>query len=564
MPLVDIPPTAKDLPPFSTTLKVSAEDWEATPASVKDLIRQLFDELQHLQAEVQQLREQLGKHSQNSSKPPSSDPPQAPKYSPKARTGRPAGGQPGHADTHRPLVPEEQLAAPPIPCRPAACQHCGQALTEHDCQPNPARHQVIDLPPIIAHIREYQRYTASCPHCGKTTQADLPPGVPSGSYGPVVTALVCLLTGFYHLSKRAVSDLMADCFQVPISEASVQHVEQTMSAAMATPWQEVHDAVQTADQANLDETGWNQQRDPDPSPPALPTADPSPSPQDAPTMMEPCLSDATPAPAPSPRAPQTATPPPLSADATSAAAPPTTGNLKKAWLWVAVIPYAIFFVIRRSRGSQVAKEILGPLFAGILNSDRWLAYHWCETVRRQLCWAHLLRDFTAIAERDGVAHRIGIALLAHAEIMFWLWFRVRDGTLTLADFQQAMAPIMEAVEALLKEGADTAGGRTAKTCRWLYAHKEALWTFVHIAGVEPTNNRAEQAIRAAVIWRKLCYGTQTSAGSRYVERILTVVATCRLQQRSVLGGNCKLPLKIVSNVGLLALPTDDFWIIGMT
>ena len=84
---------------------------------------------------------------------------------------------------------------------------------------------------------------------------------------------------------------------------------------------------------------------------------------------------------------------------------------------------------------------------------------------------------------------------------------------------------------MLQQGADTAGGSTATTCRWLYAHKEALWTFVRIEGIEPTNNLAEQAIRAAVIWRKLCYGTQTSAGSRYVERILTVVATCRLQQR---------------------------------
>ena len=88
----------------------------------------------------------------------------------------------------------------------------------------------------------------------------------------------------------------------------------------------------------------------------------------------------------------------------------------------------------------------------------------------------------AIAERGGIAHRIGTAVLAHADIMFLLWFRVRDGTLTLPEFQQAMEPIMAAVEALLKEGADTAGGRTATTCRWLYAHKKALWTFVYIAG----------------------------------------------------------------------------------
>ena len=139
-----------------------------------------------------------------------------------------------------------------------------------------------------------------------------------------------------------------------------------------------------------------------------------------------------------------------------------------------------------------------------------------------------------MAEREGAAHRIGRALLGHADLMFWLWFRVRDGTLAFADFQEAMTPIIQAVETLLQDGAATAGGRTATTCRWLYAHRAALWTFVRVAGMEPTNNRAEQAIRTAVLWRKLCFGTQTSAGSRYVERVLSVVATCRLHRRPVL------------------------------
>ena len=139
-----------------------------------------------------------------------------------------------------------------------------------------------------------------------------------------------------------------------------------------------------------------------------------------------------------------------------------------------------------------------------------------------------MRDFTAITERGGVAKRIGNALLAQAEHMFDLWFRIRDGTLPFAEFHQAMVPIMETVGVLLREGADTAGSSTATTCRWLVKHEAALWAFVWVAGMEPTNNRAEQAIRTAVIWRKICFGTQTSAGSRYVERILTVVATCRL------------------------------------
>jgi transposase len=486
MVAVSLAPDSLDAAPLFTGLDVSAEEWAATPAPVRRGVQRLWEELQRL-------REQVGKTSQNSSKPPSSDPPSAPKRAAKAHTGRHAGGQPCHADTNRALVPADQLKRPPIPCHPATCHHCGHALSAADCPAPPHRHQVIDIPPVVADIIEYQLYTATCPCCGQDTPAALPAGVPAGGYGPVVTAMVTTLTGLYHLSKRAVSDLLGTFFQVPISEATVQHQEQTMSAALQAPWQEVHAAVQAADAAHLDETGWYQQRDPDP-----PAAEAEAS--------------ASPAPAP--------------------AAPPD--KLHKAWLWVAVCQGAILFLIRRSRGRQVVKELLGPLFAGILITDRWHAYNWVATARRQLCWAHLLRDFTAISERSGVAHQIGTAILAQADAMFALWFRVRDGTLPRPDFQQAMVPIQATVSALLKEGAATASKPTSTTCQWLVEHEAALWTFVRIADIDPTNNRAEQAIRAAVIWRKLCFGTQTSAGSRYVERVLTVVATCRLQQRPVL------------------------------
>ena len=264
-------PASIDVTPLLTALDVNVEDWKVTPWSLQHGVLRLWAAFQHLQQEVQQmhdelqhLREQLGQHSQNSSKPPSTDPPQAPTLPPQERTGRAAGGQRGHGNTNRPLMPVEQLAAPPIPCRPETCQHCGHPLTVEDCRPEPERHQIIDLPPIVAQVFEYQRYTACCPHCGQHTQADLPPGVPRGGYGPMVTAICCLLTGVYHLSKRAVSTLMGDCFQVPMSEASIQKQEQTMSPAMEEPWREALKAVQTAPQVHLDETGWDQSREADP------------------------------------------------------------------------------------------------------------------------------------------------------------------------------------------------------------------------------------------------------------------------------------------------------------
>lgn len=471
--------------PLISLLDVNEEDWEATPPPVQRGVQRLWDELQRL-------REQVGKTSQNSSKPPSSDPPSAPKRERQSPTTRLAGGQPGHADTHRPLVPVDQLKLPPIPCRPETCQHCGHTLAAADCTAPPQPHQVTDVPPVVAETVQYDLYPACCPACGRTTYAALPAGVPTGGYGPRVTAMVAALTGLYHLSKRAVSDLMGTFFQVPISEATVQQQEQVMSTALEAPWQEAHTAVQQATDAHLDETGWYQRRDPDPPPATDPPVASSP---------------------PDPPAPQ--------------------AKLHKAWLWVAVCPQAVCFLIRRSRGSQVVKEMLGA-FAGVLTTDRWHAYNWFAVRRRQLCWAHLLRDFTAMSERPGEAQRVGAALLEQAEKMFALWGRVRDGTLPFPAFQQAMRPIQATVGILLREGATTVGKPTSTTCHWLVQHEEALWAFVRVEGLEPTNNCAEQAIRAAVIWRKLCYGTQTSAGSRYVERILTVVATCRLQQRPVL------------------------------
>lgn len=481
---------------FVTRFEAKPEDWAATPEVIRRGIETLWEE-------NQRFREQLGQTSRNSSRPPSTDPPQAPTPAPAPNTptGRRAGGQPGHADTNRPHIPEEQVTKS-VPCHPTACAHCGHALSVADCAPTPhQRHQVVDLPPVVAEVIEYARFRATCPQCGAATTAPLPAGVPTGGYGPGVTALATLCTGAYHLSKRVTADLLTTVCQVPISVATIQRLEQTMSAALAAPWQAVADAVQQATHVHLDETGWRQQRDPDPSPRGTP--------------------------------PETAE---ATAAATGAEAPDATPTAppKKAWLWVVVCQVAILFLIRRSRGSQVVKELLGAAFGGLLSSDRWSAYNWMETLRRQLCWAHLLRDFVAMSERGGAAGRLGEALLDQTALMFDLWCRVRDGTLSHPDFQRAMAPIQAEIGRLLRAGATPAGSRTAATCQWLVDHEAALWTFVRVAGIPPTNNRAEQAIRAAVIWRKLCFGTQTSAGSRYVERVLTVVATCKLQRRSVL------------------------------
>ena len=201
---------------------------------------------------------------------------------------------------------------------------------------------------------------------------------------------------------------------------------------------------------------------------------------------------------------------------------------------MAVTAVATVFLIRLSRGGKVAQELLGENFGGVVGSDRWSGYQWLDPARRQLCWAHLLRNFEAWIQRGGESQRIGAALQEQAQQMFAWWHRVRDGTLSRAEFQEKMAAVQERVGALLREGAACDHPKTAGTCRNILALEEALWTFVRVEGVEPTNNSAERAIRAGVLWRKGSFGTQSSDGSRFVERMMTVVATLKQQRRNVL------------------------------
>ena len=192
------------------------------------------------------------------------------------------------------------------------------------------------------------------------------------------------------------------------------------------------------------------------------------------------------------------------------------------------------FRLELSRGGQVAQEIRGETFAGIVVSDRWSAYNWLSTVRRQLCWAHLLRNFQAFVDRGGASHRLGEALLSQTELMFQWWPQVRDGTLSRTTFQEQMLAVQRKVGALLRQGTACDDHRTAGTCRDILKREEALWTFVRLEGIEPTNNLGERQIRPSVLWRNRSFGTQSESGSRFAERIMTVVATCKQQGRNAL------------------------------
>jgi transposase len=208
---------------------------------------------------------------------------------------------------------------------------------------------------------------------------------------------------------------------------------------------------------------------------------------------------------------------------------------KLAWLWVAVTDAVIVFRVARGRGKAVAKELLGEHFAGLLVTDRWSAYNWVETARRQLCWAHLLRDFQGMVDRGGVGGPIAAEMLAEAGKMMDWWHRVCEGKLSRAEFQRQVIPVRAAITRLLRDASARAESKTAGMCKEMLKFEPALWTFVNVEGIDPTNNVAERAIRSPVLWRRGSFGNDSAAGSRFTERILTAIATVRLRRGSVLG-----------------------------
>jgi transposase len=207
---------------------------------------------------------------------------------------------------------------------------------------------------------------------------------------------------------------------------------------------------------------------------------------------------------------------------------------KRSWLWVAATRLVAVFAIRGSRSRAAFEQWLGGS-KQVLTTDRYGVYSHLEPERRQLCWAHLRRDFQAMIDRGNAGQAIGQELLELADLVLSQWKQVREGTLSRAVFQAEKLPDLQtALAATLQRGSGCGCAKTAGVCRELRRWRESLWTFAHVLEVEPTNNAAERAVRHAVCWRKTSYGTASATGSRFVERILSVVDSCRLQNRKIL------------------------------
>jgi transposase len=462
-------------------IKVPKADWESTPPSIRALVLVLSDRLKHQEERIAHLEERLNQNSKNSSKPPSSE-----GFGQSSKQKKTVKQRKSQGET-KPSPRQVSKLKPSEACDqvqevlPSTCAECGVSLTGHDKHPH--RHQEIELPPLEPMVIEYRLHQLSCDACGHLTRASLPPGVSPSGYGERLSAIVALLSGPYRQSYRQVCALMDDLFGVSLSRGSVGRLRDEMSAALSAPVAAAKDYVQAQPVLHSDETSFPQGNRDGRNP-----------------------------------------------------------KQTKGWLWVLVTPLVSFFAVVLSRSQAAAKDLIGASYGGIVTSDRYSAYGWIELAQWQVCWAHLKRDFTAMAERIGVSRDIGEGLLRRQRRLFRWWYQVRDGTLSREQFIRQVIYLRQGFKAILEEAGalpiapneKSPLAKTVRTCRRLLKIEPALWTFVFTLGVEPTNNAAERALRAAVIWRKTSFGAQAQSGSLFVARLMTVTTSLKAQGRNIL------------------------------
>jgi transposase len=210
-----------------------------------------------------------------------------------------------------------------------------------------------------------------------------------------------------------------------------------------------------------------------------------------------------------------------------------TQQKKKRTLWAGVAQLVAVFMIQPRRDLAALKQFLCGKLKGILGSDRAKVYNNWPGMR-QLCWAHIKRNWEKWIERGGDGARLGREWLELHRLVFELWHRYRERKCSFDEFDERIAALMLTAMDVLARGKQSENAKFAGFCTRLAKRQVSLWTFACEPGVEPTNNAAERILRRAVLWRRRSFGCHSTEGCRFVERVLTAVQTLKLQKRSVL------------------------------
>ena len=193
------------------------------------------------------------------------------------------------------------------------------------------------------------------------------------------------------------------------------------------------------------------------------------------------------------------------------------------WVWAAVQPLLAVFAIYPSRARYVILDFIGENCQAVVTTDRYAGYAFIDAAHRQVCWAHLLRDFNRIGQRRALAGQIGRRLLGLGFVMFR---RREKGQLA----GQKLAGLQRRLRATLERGVQQSQcSRTAKTCANILKLWPALWSFTTNAALEPTNNAAEQALRSLVLKRKISGPTRSLRGDQFLSRGFSAHETCLRQ-----------------------------------
>ena len=464
-------------------------DNERLQREIEDLRRKIAERDQQIadaEKQIADLERQLAlrkRNSTNSSKPPSSDGLAGePRLRGRKHKGkRKPGGQPGHPGHHRPLVPLAEVGAIEV-ILPQHCGHCGKNLSQRPGQVTtdgePRRHQVTELPPVKAHMTEYQFPNVVCRHCGKTTHAPLPEAI-AGHFGPQLTALIAYWTVVCRLPRRLVEAMLADVLGIEISLGSTQKAWEEVSQAVAQPVQQLQEQLPREAVLNVDETGWRTNGDK--------------------RWIWALVAQQF----------------VFYVVASTRGAEVLVSLLGAVFRGILCSDRWVVYLSYHSGRMQLCWAHLKRNILGIAEYAR-------SPSAQQFC-----RDALAI-----------VARLFRLWYRFRGDLRDRRGNPQPLDRRQLILksiPLQKKLFALAEAHLDDADREVRNLARAMFIHFDRLFTFLEEEGVEPTNNIVERILRTAVQWRKISFGNRSRNGEIATARLLTVAQTCKRQRRHVLG-----------------------------
>ncbi|MCP4338705.1 MAG: IS66 family transposase [Desulfobulbaceae bacterium] len=419
--------------------------------------------------ELEQSIAALTRNSSNSSRPPSSDPPGMKKTNTKKKSNRKQGGQPGHKGKNRKLLPSEDMDEINN-IFPEHCKHCRSPFSQSLLIPSSQPvRHQVFDLPVIIPIKKEYRCHSLLCQCGHSTSAELPKHVAQSNFGPRTHAAVAYLASVHRVTRRGIADIMQSLFGISISTGAICNAARRVSDACLPLVGAIKQYVASALTLNIDETGWKYKG-------------------------------------------------------------------QRHFLWTFVAPKAVLFHVSPSRAAKVLRKVLGQTFNGVITSDDHSAYaSYHKKGLRQLCWAHIIRKLEALKEDRSSPHAYCFArhVLEDIGAIFSCWHKFQESPGSRKQLWLDTLPFRERMNDFCVIFSDSTDKRVKTRTKRLLDNWQHLFTFLRHDGIEPTNNIAERAIRPAVQWRKICFGSQSQIGERFTERLLTVTRTCQMHDINV-------------------------------